>query len=192
MRQGCCLSPYIFLICSELLSHAIRTSVKINGINVTSCISGESKNYEVKISQYADDTIVYIDGSCKSLTETLETLDNFALFSGQQVNYDKSTIFRIGSLKRSNVMYCADSQLKWSNSSTNYLGMLIAHDVHVMVNFNFNAKLEEIKSTLQVWKGRNLTLLGKNHSVQNFCLIQIGLSFFSFYLPTRKVFYRFG
>ena len=92
---------------------------KNNGINVTSCISGESKNYEVKISQYADDTIVYIDGSCESLTETLETLDNFAPFSGLQVNYDKSTIFRIGSLKSSNVVYCADRQLKWSNSSIN-------------------------------------------------------------------------
>ena len=40
--------------------------------------------------------------------------------------------------------------------------MLIAHDVDVMVDSNFNAKLEEIKSTLQVWKGRNLTLLGKS------------------------------
>ena len=188
VRQGCCLSPYIFLICSELLSHAIRTSEKIN---VTSCISGKSKNYEVKISQYADDTIVYIDGSCESLTETSETLDDFALFSGLQVNYDKSTIFRIGSLKSSNVVYCADRQLKWSNSSINYLDMLIAHDVDVMVNSNFNAKLEEIKSTLQVWKGRNLTLFGKINVIKTFALSKLVYPFSVFTSPPEKFFRDF-
>ena len=191
VRQGCCLSPYIFLICSELLSHAIRTSEIIKGISVfTTGSSGERTNYDVKISQYADDTIVYTDGSRESLNETLLILDKFAEFSGLQVNCDKSTVLRLGSLKTSNEILFPERQLKWSNSSFVYLGMHISHNTKDMVEFNFNAKLAEIKSTLQLWKGRNLTLLGKITLIKAFALSKLVYPFSVFPSPPEDFFKR--
>ena len=50
IRQGCPISPYLFIIAVELLANGIRNSKDIQGINV-----GKS---EIKISQLADDKLV--------------------------------------------------------------------------------------------------------------------------------------
>ena len=178
VRQGCCLSPYIFLISSELLGHAIRTSEKINVISVfTTGSSGERTNYDVRISQYADDTIVYTDGSRECFHETLLILGKFAEFSGLLVNWDKSTVLRLGSLKTSNEILFSERKLKWSNNSLMYSGIHISHNTQDMVEINFNAKLAEIKSTLQLWKGRHLTLFGKITLTKAFTLSKLVYTF---------------
>ena len=58
-RQGDPLSPYIFLLCAEILSILIRKNSNINGVTV--------ENDQHKIIQYADDTIITLDGSKEDL-----------------------------------------------------------------------------------------------------------------------------
>ena len=58
VRQGCPLSPYIFLLCVEILAERIRTNKDIEGIFI--------KGNEIKVSQYADDTTPILNGSGKS------------------------------------------------------------------------------------------------------------------------------
>lgn len=78
-RQGDPLSPYIFLICAEILAIQIRKNEKIKGIAVG--------NIEKKISQLADDTSIILDGSEESLLETISTLHRFSEMSGLCINY---------------------------------------------------------------------------------------------------------
>ena len=72
--RGCCqgepLSPYLFILCAEFLSILIRKNKKNRGIFV--------QDIEFKISQFADDTSIFLDGTSLSLTNTLEELDRFA------------------------------------------------------------------------------------------------------------------
>ena len=56
-RQGDPISPYIFILCVEILAIKIRQSNDVKGI----IIDGE----EYKISQFADDTSLLLDGSEK-------------------------------------------------------------------------------------------------------------------------------
>ena len=65
-RQGDPISPYIFLLCAEVLSQMIRKDNLIKGI-----ILG---NKDFKLSQYADDTQIFLDGSEISLKKTLDKL----------------------------------------------------------------------------------------------------------------------
>ena len=51
-RQGCPLSPYLFIIVLEVLARAIRQQKEIKGIQI-----GKE---EVKISLFVDDMIIYI------------------------------------------------------------------------------------------------------------------------------------
>ena len=55
VRQGCPLAPYFFILSAEILGNNIRKNKKINGI-IIECT-------EFKISQYADDTTIFLNGS---------------------------------------------------------------------------------------------------------------------------------
>ena len=52
-RQGDPLSPYIFLLCAEILGILIRNNDKVKGITID--------DSEYLISQYADDTSLILD-----------------------------------------------------------------------------------------------------------------------------------
>ena len=54
-RQGDPLSLYIYLLCAEILAIRIRQSSGVTGIKI--------KDVEYLISQIADDTSIYLDGS---------------------------------------------------------------------------------------------------------------------------------
>ena len=55
------------------------------------------KDTEIKLSQYADDTTLILDGSEKSLSETLRILESFEKVSGLRLNSKKTEALWIGS-----------------------------------------------------------------------------------------------
>ena len=81
-RQGDPPSPDIFLLCAEMLSLLIKQNDYIKSIKI-----GE---LELKLSQYADDTKIILDGSEQSVEAALQTLSIFAKISGLKVNNSKT------------------------------------------------------------------------------------------------------
>ena len=81
VRQGFPLFPYLFILCVEILAETIRQNKNIKGIKI---------NEEVKISQYADDTTLILDGSPASLTTSLQILDFFSEVFGLRLNSKKT------------------------------------------------------------------------------------------------------
>ena len=55
------------------------------------------KDTEIKLSQYADDTTLILDGSEKSLSEALRILESFEKVSGLRLNSKKTEALWIGS-----------------------------------------------------------------------------------------------
>ena len=78
VRQGCPLSPYIFILCAEVLATTIRKDNEVKGITVGST--------ECKLSQYADDTTLILDGNQNSLQRSFYILEKFGEVSGLRVN----------------------------------------------------------------------------------------------------------
>ena len=54
------------------------------------------KKHSYKITQFADDTTIFLDGSRDSLIATLNTLEIFGSLSGLKVNTDKTKIIWLG------------------------------------------------------------------------------------------------
>ena len=91
VRQGCPLSPYLFILSAEMLASAVRKSINIKGIYVN--------GVEIKLSQYADDTTLILDGSHESLLSSLAMLEDFSKVSGLRLNDKKTEALWIGARK---------------------------------------------------------------------------------------------
>ena len=74
------------------------------------------------ISQFADDTAIFLSFSEECLEETLATLARLERNTGLKISYVKSTIYRLGSLKGSDAKYYTLKPLQWSDGDLEILG----------------------------------------------------------------------
>lgn len=153
-RQGDPISPYLFLLCAEILGILIRNEKDIKGI----IIDGE----EYKISQYADDTSIIMDGTPQSYDGILRVLDFFAQVSGLKINFTKTKMVWIGSKKFSkDVFHHSRWKLSWNNLNFELLGIKFSVKLDEMEELNYLPKLSEIRRLINQWKLRKLTPIGR-------------------------------
>ena len=84
VRQGCPLSPYLFILTAEILSNKIRQNSVIKGIRVFGS--------EIILSQFADDTNLFW-ADVASAKQALETKNAFGNFSGLVLSVEKTKAF---------------------------------------------------------------------------------------------------
>ena len=151
-RQGDPISPYIFILCAEVLGMLIRQNHNIAGIRI--------ENFEYKISQYADDTSLILDGTETSLLSACNVLKFYAQFSGLNINIEKTKAIWIGSKRDSKRKLLPHLNISWETEFT-LLGITFSSDLSKIINLNYDKKLEEIKQLITKWSKRILTPLGK-------------------------------
>ena len=183
VRQGDPLSPYLFLICAEILSYLINQNDLIKGIKI--------KDQEVCLSQFADDTALYLDGSQTSLKECIRMLNIFARLSGLKMNNEKTNIIWLGSKKNSEDRYMRDMNFTWdpggpNNSKFRYLGIYFSTDIHNIINLNFNNKIQEIQKLFKIWNKRNLTPFGKITVVKTLAISKLTYLFTNLPDPNKE------
>ena len=108
--------PYLFIVCTEVLANAVRKDENIRGINIA--------DVECKLSQYAYDTTMILDGSELSFSTALLLLDNFAISSGLKINYEKTEALWIGSYKDRDFSIPSNKPITWARSKVYALGVL--------------------------------------------------------------------
>ena len=77
-KQGCPLLPLLFNIVLEALAMEIREEKEIKGIQI-----GKE---EVKLSQFADDMILYIENPKDVTRKLLELINEFGKVAGYKIN----------------------------------------------------------------------------------------------------------
>ena len=128
VRQGCPLSPYLFILSAEILAKAIRKNGNIRGLFV--------KDTDIKISQYADDTTLILDGSVKSLLVALETLERQASGSTK-----KTEALWIGYFAGKHEKLCHEKNFNWQNTKVKALGVWLSTDPETTTKLNFSEKI---------------------------------------------------
>ena len=152
-RQGDPLSPYIFLLCAEILTRMFKSNKDIKGIKIA--------DTEYTLSQFADDTTVMLDGSEKSLNESLKELNKFAAASGLKVNASKTRAVWIGSMKFSGETFNHRLKLDWTQNDFVILGIKFSCNIDTIPEINYNEKVKEIRKEIKEWSKRILTPLGR-------------------------------
>ena len=93
-RQGCLLSPLLFVMSIEPQALTIRSHPLIRGVTIGSC--------EHRICLFADDIILFLKNLTQSLTAFLHTIATFGEISGYKVNKTKSNIMFLNDKERNN------------------------------------------------------------------------------------------
>ena len=150
IRQGCPLSPYLFIIAAEIMAIGIRNNKNIKGIIVG--------NTEIKISQLADDTTLFIS-DFQSIKITFDFLDAFHIISGLKLNRDKTVAKCIGSLTNKEVVN--NQNLNWVDGPIKTLGIAISDDPTEIMELNFKSRLKLFDNILCMWHCRGLSIKGK-------------------------------
>jgi hypothetical protein len=152
-RQGDPISPYIFVLCVEILAIMIRENHNIKGIIIN--------NTEHKISQYADDTEFTLAGDRESFETCINVLDRFGKVSGLYVNTEKTGAMWLGSTKNSTVTFMQNLKIIWNPIKMKVLGIWITNTLKECSKLNYDEKFYEVRKLMQVWLKRNLTPLGR-------------------------------
>ena len=178
-RQGDPLSPYLFIVCAEILAALIRNNENIKGIKIG--------NAEVLISQYADDTSIILDGSKKSLDNCLNILKLYARASGLCLNIDKTKVVWIGSKKGSKEKFGDKYNLHWESNEFIVLGVKFPHNLNEIVDLNYSEKINEMRKFFLNWSKRILTPLGKTIVIKSLALSKINHLILALPSPSKKI-----
>ena len=108
LRQGCALSPYLFVICMNVLSHLLDKAAaqKIIGYHP------RCQNILLTHLCFTDDLFVLTDGTKRSIAGILKIFEEFANISGLKISLEKSTSTRLGFQKIKRVIFLLVSPLR--------------------------------------------------------------------------------
>lgn len=84
LRQGCALSPYLFVISMNVLSKLLDKAASEKKIGY----HPRCKNMDLTHLSFADDIMVFTDGKIRSLDSIVEVFDYFAKISGLKISLE--------------------------------------------------------------------------------------------------------
>ncbi|XP_056859988.1 uncharacterized protein LOC130508476 [Raphanus sativus] len=90
LRQGDPLSPYLFVMCTEMLVQMLKRAEEsrlISGLRVA------RRAPPVSHLLFADDSMLYCKSSDEEIDRVTQLLRNYSIASGQRINYQKSSIY---------------------------------------------------------------------------------------------------
>ena len=155
IRQGCSLSPYLYVIVSNVLSKLLNKGMLEGRIGY----HPQCKEVMLSHLSFADDIMVFTDGTPESLRGTLTVFDDFAAKSGLRINVAKSSVFSAGRGKQ--VLDGAATALGLSISTLpiKYLGLPLT--TKIMSRGDYQPLTTKIRNRLLSWSSKALSYAGR-------------------------------
>ena len=164
VRQNDPLSPYLFIICLEILASNIRLNKDIRGIMVG--------NEEIKLEMFADDMTEILRDHA-SLDTLLNMVDSVSLHPGLKINFEKTEVLFLGNDQKSTtetIISLARNRNITAKKAIKILGVDFTYDQTLWRKLNFDETLKTIKERLNCWHWRNFTVLGRIQIIKYFAI----------------------
>ena len=153
LRQGDPLSPYLFILCQNVLSHLFfnaQAQKNLHGIKIN------RRNPLLNHFFFANDCFIFFMTNIHSCRHFKNVLKEFYLLSRLKINYTKSKFF-ISPNYNTKKKWWFSGILRVKNTETpsKYLGIELGHMNHKR-SF-FQPLLNKIQKRLAGWKGHHLS-----------------------------------
>lgn len=155
LRQGDPLSPYLFVLSMNCLSLTLNKAAQEGKFKY------HPKCQRSKLTHlcFADDLLIFMDGTAQSVCNVLEVLKDFELKSGLAVNLQKTTMFTTGLKNHEVDQIKALSNLSSGVLPVCYLGVPLCTK---KLSLTHCAPLiQSIKSRLHSWTVKPLSYAGR-------------------------------
>ncbi|GJT82364.1 putative non-LTR retroelement reverse transcriptase [Tanacetum coccineum] len=155
LRQGCSLSPYLFVICMNVLSKKIDEAARIKRIGLhPGC-------HDMNLTHlcFADDLMVFVEGDKRSIEGALAVFDDFTIHSGLRISLEKSTIYMAGIRDDVKEDILTDFPFEYGTLPVRYLGLPLL--TKKMGAADFAPLIEKIKLQISTWTARQLSFAGR-------------------------------
>ncbi len=145
VRQGCPISPYLFLLCVQLLSTFVCES-SIRGIRIA--------DREIFMSQLADDTTLFLRDASQ-IPIAINYIKLFSKASGLNLNIGKCELMSIKDCIAPTIFNIP------VKSEMTYLGIVITKNQDKRCTLNFDPVIIKAQRRFNAWLQRDLTLRGR-------------------------------
>ena len=105
--------------------------------------------------------------------QSLKVLKSFSKISGLCVNYSKSSVLKIGSLKNDETILHPDANLIWSKGPVKFLGVNISLNKQLLFELNYEVQFQKLSKILNIWLQRGLTPIGRVLVIKSLAISQL-------------------
>ena len=115
-------------LCSEMLAHIIRKDPDMKGYSIN--------DIEIKVSQFSDDTSLFLDGSREALQKCISVLIKSSTFSGLKMNLDKTKCICFECVRRPENIVLHEVNIEWNPEKFTVLGVEFTTDLKEITKIN--------------------------------------------------------
>ena len=154
MRQGCSLSPLLYVLCMEPFAHRIRTDSMIKRIPLPGTIEVAT------VCQYADDTNLFIS-NVNSVSHVLKLVEDYEQVSGALLNREKTFGMWVGRWRGRTDQ---PAGLHWSSDHHQSYEVLSGSEESDKITWNKVVK--KLDKCANLYSGRDLSFRGRSVIMQ--------------------------
>ena len=151
VRQGCPLSPLLYVLVFEPLLRRLRnegTSPSLRGVPFVGPLTA-------RVSMFADDITVFVSHRL-DIKAVKEAVVEYERIAGAKVNFDKSEGLRLSAWRSSNTL---PGPFRWSDGPIRILGMWFEPDLQL--ERNWSEVQTKVNAQVGIWLSRRLSLKGR-------------------------------
>ncbi|PKU87174.1 Putative ribonuclease H protein [Dendrobium catenatum] len=152
-RQGCPLSPYLYILCSQLFTLAMAHYGQEVGIQTS------QRSQKISHILYADDVLIFSHASKKLENKLRSIILKFCNWTGLKVNNTKSQILFSKSMRRNEKAKVKKILNFKTVEELQYLGVQLLLRRPVRADFQF--LIDKVLQKLNSWGSKCLSLAGK-------------------------------
>uniref|UniRef100_A0A6I8Q4E7 Reverse transcriptase domain-containing protein n=1 Tax=Xenopus tropicalis TaxID=8364 RepID=A0A6I8Q4E7_XENTR len=157
-RQGCPLSPILFILALEPLATLIRENTDITGLSQNST--------QHKVCLFADNILMLITKPLTTLPNLINIFNKFAEISGLNINYSKSHALNINLPQTTVKLLKLNFDFHWQTQHLKYLGINITANIQDLYKHNYPSLWKELTEMLENWSKYEISWIGRIHATR--------------------------